>query len=356
LPGRTLFFHGRNFPQYDWRGNPIVASTLRDRIGRKLAARLPGLSKDPIEQRAFKRRLQRHQVTAVLAEYGQVGVAVSGVCAQLDLPLIVHFHGWDAYDNRILTQAGQHYPQLFRQAAAIVAVSRAMRQQLLELGAPASKLHYNPYGVNCRLFQPASPGRNPPTFVAVGRLVDKKAPHLTLLAFKAVADEVPEARLQIIGDGYLQESCHQLVRALGLSQQVALLGVREPQAVAAAMQNARAFVQHSVRTSYGDSEGTPVAVLEAGAAGLPAVATQHAGIADVVQDGQTGYLVAEGDTHAMGQRLLQLAQSPALADRLGQAARARIEAHFSMEASLERLWQIVESAPSRAASQATTRE
>ena len=185
LSGNKLFFHGRNFPQYDWWGNPIIASTLRHRIARKLAARLPGLSKDPIEQRAFERRLQRHQVTAVLAEYAQVAVAVRGVCAQLGLPLIVHFHGWDAYSEHILNQAGQHYPQLFRQAVAIVAVSRAMQQQQLELGAPASKLHYNPCGVDCQLFQPASPGRNPPTLVAVGRLVDKKAPHLTLLAFRA---------------------------------------------------------------------------------------------------------------------------------------------------------------------------
>jgi len=102
LPGQKLFFHGRNFPQYDWWGKPIVACTLRHRIARKRAARLPDLSKDPVEQRAFKQILQRNQVAAVLAEYGQVGVAVSGVCAQLGLPLIVHFHGWDAYSERIL--------------------------------------------------------------------------------------------------------------------------------------------------------------------------------------------------------------------------------------------------------------
>ena len=49
--------------------------------------------------------------------------------------------------------------------------------------------------------------------------------------------------------------------------------------------NARCFVQHSVVPSYGDAEGTPVAILEAQAAGLPAVATRHAGIVDAVVDG-----------------------------------------------------------------------
>jgi glycosyltransferase involved in cell wall biosynthesis len=110
------------------------------------------------------------------------------------------------------------------------------------------------------------------------------------------------------------------------------------------MLKARCFVQHSVEASNGDSEGTPVGILEAGASSLPVVATRHAGIPDVVVEGQTGFLVDERDTTAMAAQMLRLAQDSELAARLGSAARLHVERNFSQEQSLDRLWTIIESA------------
>ena len=107
-------------------------------------------------------------------------------------------------------------------------------------------------------------------------------------------------------------------------------------------------MQHSVRASDGDSEGTPVAVLEAGAAGLPVVATRHAGIMDVVVDGETGLLVDEGDVDGMARCMVQLAREPDVAARLGEKARNHIVAEFSMDDRLGRLWNVIESAISEA--------
>ena len=65
-------------------------------------------------------------------------------------------------------------------------------------------------------------------------------------------------------------------------------GVQPPHAVAALMRRSRGFIQHSLRTSDGDTEGTPVAVLEAMASGIPVIATRHAGIGEVIEHGVTG--------------------------------------------------------------------
>ncbi|MEA3377274.1 MAG: glycosyltransferase, partial [Chloroflexota bacterium] len=121
-------------------------------------------------------------------------------------------------------------------------------------------------------------------------------------------------------------------------------GVSSHADLANAMRAARGFVQHSVQAFSGDSEGTPVAVLEAGASGLPVVATRHAGIPDVVVEGETGFLVDEGDVHAMAEGMVRLASMPDLAGRMGAAARKRIEEHFSMEKSIANLWRIITSA------------
>jgi len=148
----------------------------------------------------------------------------------------------------------------------------------------------------------------------------------------------------MIGDGPLWGTCQRLAEQLEITDRVSFLGVREHAEVAARMQSARAFVQHSITALSGDSEGTPVAVLEAQASGLPVVSTRHAGIPDVVLEGQTGFLVDEGDVDGMAQAMIRLAQDPNLAQSMGAAGRARVEAEFSMDRSIANLWQIIETA------------
>jgi glycosyltransferase involved in cell wall biosynthesis len=87
-----------------------------------------------------------------------------------------------------------------------------------------------------------------------------------------------------------------------------------------------------------------VALVEAGAAGLPAVATRHAGIVDVVVEGETGLLVDEGDAAGMARAMAALAGDPALAGRMGAAAAARAREHFDQVAQLGRLWAILDDA------------
>jgi glycosyltransferase involved in cell wall biosynthesis len=255
--------------------------------------------------------------------------------------LIVHFHGYDASERQTLDEWRKHYLSLFRDAAAVVAVSHAMRRRLIELGAPPEKVHRNPYGVDCTAFGGADPAAVGPRFLAVGRFCEKKAPTLTLRAFAAVRRACPGARLRMIGFGPLLDPCIELASELGIADAVDFLGACPPAVVQEEMRQARCFVQHSVVAPDGDSEGTPVAILEAGASGLPVVSTRHAGIPDVVLEGTTGFLVAEGDVAAMADRMLRLAQDPALAAAFGRAARERIESEFSMPKRIGCLREII---------------
>jgi glycosyltransferase involved in cell wall biosynthesis len=108
------------------------------------------------------------------------------------------------------------------------------------------------------------------------------------------------------------------------------------------MRRARLYAQHSIEAASGDVEGTPVAVLEAGATGLPVVSTRHGGIPDVVRHGETGLLVEEGDVAGMARQMLRLLRDPTQAAALGDAARRHVRHHFSAERSNGRLWTIIE--------------
>lgn len=343
LPAHVEVLYGDWFPRYSASDDKPIFSPWARRIGAVLERVLRnGKAMAYMERESLRRFLKSKGIVAVLAEYGPTGSHIADVCSKAGVPLIVHFHGFDAYDEPTLAKYGGAYRHMFDIAEAIIAVSRDMEQQLLSLGAPREKLFYNPYGVDTDLFSGADPASVPPVFIAVGRFVDKKAPHLTLLAFREVASRFNEARLVMIGDGELWEACKQMAKALGIAEKVHFLGPRPSEDVAAWMRKSRAFVQHSVRASYGDSEGTPVAILEAGASGLPVVATRHAGIKDVVIDGETGFLVEEGDVDSMAKCMCKLAENSLLAKKLGDAGRRRVCSEFTLERSISNLWRIID--------------
>jgi len=302
---------------------------------------MPGVS-GKVRSSFFARYLKKMDIDGVLAEYGPAGASVMDACQLAGKPLFVHFHGSDAYKKETLKLYSAQYSRMYSIASGLVAVSSAMHQQLIDLGAPLRCLHLNRYGVDPDRFCGASPEHSPPVFAAVGRLVEKKAPHLMMIAFSRVAEAHPGARLKIVGDGPLLGPAKRTAEALGIDGQVDFLGPQTPQAVSRLMKEARGFVQHSLVAETGDSEGTPLAVIEAQMAGLPVVSTYHAGIPDVVVNGETGYLVPEAAVDEMGDRILQLARDPELAGKMGRAGRERALKHFTLERHLGELAQMIE--------------
>jgi colanic acid/amylovoran biosynthesis glycosyltransferase len=338
LPAKTVIVHS-------WRpsiGDHTVLSLPR-LVYHKLVRTLFRTDLEREKTAAYLKVFREYDVVAVLAEYGGCGVWCAEACRQAGVPLIVHFHGHDASDREVLKMFEDTYAGMFAQADAVIAVSHAMEQQLISLGAPREKIHYNPCGVDTGQFGGADPARAEPVFIAVGTFREKKGPHLTIAAFARVHQVCPEARLRMIGPGVLLDQCRELTKELGIAEAVTFLGAQAHSVVEQEMSRARCFVQHSVVAPSGDSEGTPVAVLEAGATGLPVVSTRHAGIPDVVIEGETGFLVAEHDVEGMAERMLRLAQDPALAARLGEQARKHIAENFSMDRSLGQLWTIINS-------------
>ena len=337
ISGNVTGVHGHP-PRVDEK--PVLSNSLGARIVRVIRRNKDAVSDQEI---AYERILRSTKADAVLAEYGISGVDAMRVCLRLEIPMIVHFHGYDACREDVLAKYSERYRELFEFAHAVIAVSRAMREQLIALGAPAEKVFYNPYGVDCRAFEQSKPASAPPVFLAVGRFVQKKAPHLLLLSFAEVHRRHPEAELRMIGDGPLLGVCRDLASALKIDKAVHFLGAQPHQVVRDEMLRARAVVQHSVVADDGDSEGTPNSLLEAGAGGLPVVSTRHAGIPDVVLHQETGLLVAERDVDGMAKHMKQLVIEPDLAAALGAAARRRIETYFRMEQSIGRLSSIITS-------------
>ena len=160
-------------------------------------------------------------------------------------------------------------------------------------------------------------------FGYVGRFVPIKDLPALVRAFARVAAGAAEARLLLVGDGEERPVVERLITELHLSERVHLVGWQQD------LRPVYGAMDAAVISSR--SEGTPVALIEAMAAGRPVVAPDVGGVADIVADGRTGLVVRPGDPEALANAMLQLARDADLRKRLGCAARREVAARFTVD-------------------------
>jgi colanic acid/amylovoran biosynthesis glycosyltransferase len=283
-----------------------------------------------VNEKLFAKSLRKNNIEIVFAEYGITGAKVLDVCKNLRLPLAVIFHGFDAAVNSIINEYKNKYLELFNYAKCVFSVSSQMNKKLIELGCPQEKLIKATYGPN-DLFLTIEPKFiESRSFVSIGRFVNKKAPYYTILAFKKVVDKYPDSELYFAGDGVLLEATQNLVRYFGLQHNIHFLGVIKPLEFSQILERVAGMVQHSITASDGDSEGTPVAILEASAAGIPVVSTFHAGIQDVIINDKTGFLVDEHDVDGMAEKIIWLIENLENGKIMGKCGKENVRHNFSM--------------------------
>ena len=155
--------------------------------------------------------------------------------------------------------------------------------------------------------------------VSVGRLVPERRYDLLVAAIGRVRRTNPEVRLTIVGDGPEREALESLVAEHGLGERVTFTGQLPREEVGKHLARADTYVSTTERDNFAN------AVMEAGAYRLPVVATRVGFPAEAVLDGQTGFLVAQGDEDGLVQALTTLAQDPKRRVEFGRRMRDRIE-------------------------------
>lgn len=299
--------------------------------------------KHSTKEALINRYIKDNNIDLVFAEYGTSGGFIAPVCAELQVPLIVHFHGIDASKYELINEFKSKYLEMFKHATYIIAVSHRMANDIINMGCPKEKVVYNPYGPN-EDFNAVSINYDSNNIIAIGHQNFKKAPYLTLLAFEKVLEQKPELRLHFVGGGELLEISKNIAIALHIEDKVIFHGKKSREELIPIIKEAFLFVQHSIIAMDGNSEGTPVAILEAMFSGLPIISTIHAGIPDVVVDGTTGLLVKELDIDHMASSILELANDRAKAKKMGENGQKRAHENFTMERHITKLDKLIEQA------------
>lgn len=281
--------------------------------------------------------IRRHRADLLHAHFGPGSMYALGPAAMLDLPLVVTYHG---YDVPILATRERTRPRFWRYWAwsswmmrrvdRFLPASEELAQMLVDLGAPPERVHLWRLGVTIPEQWSPRPLRDDAKIVMVGRFVEKKGFANGVRAFAKIAHRFPRAKLQLVGDGPERATIEALVARHKLEQRVELLGVLPHNEVFRALEAADILLAPSVVDSRGNRESGLLVVKEANARGLPAVGTIHGGIPEIIDDGRTGYLVAEHDEYALADRLARLLGDPEHRRAMGVAARAKMEREYDI--------------------------
>jgi colanic acid/amylovoran biosynthesis glycosyltransferase len=202
-------------------------------------------------------------------------------------------------------------------------------------------VHVVPYGVDVPDVPLRRQAGDGVRCLAVGRMIGKKAPLLTLEAFRRASKKCPRLRLDFVGGGQLFPAAVKYVKDHSLQDRVTLHSHQPHDFVRQLLTEADIFLQHSITGPGGAEEGLPVSILEGMAAALPIVSTRHAGIPEAVVEGVTGFLVDEGDFAAMSEHIIELAQNNDLRVKMGRTGWRTAKQRFSWDHERMRLLRVM---------------
>jgi glycosyltransferase involved in cell wall biosynthesis len=334
LPHDTAVVAGRRSVEHAWDVTGPLLELQSFRPG------LPQRAVDAVARRmsrrhvtptvpAVKRFLTQHRVEVIMGEFVDFSLPWIDTARELGVRFFAHEHGsdvlWHARDEQWKSDFLK-----YNDVGGVITTSRFGRARLIDFGLRSDRVHVIPCGVDVPSAPVIRDARAIVRCLVVGRMVAKKGPILVLDAFRRALEVIPNLHLDFVGADVLFPAAQQFVHALGLEAHVTLHGAQSNETVQQMMHDADIFLLHSV-TARGKEEGLPVAILEAMSHALPVLSTRHTGIPEAVEDGVTGYLVEEGDTVDMADRIVRLSKDHERRAAMGIAGWTRARERFSWQ-------------------------
>ncbi|MDZ4063255.1 MAG: glycosyltransferase [Coriobacteriia bacterium] len=258
---------------------------------------------------------------------------LSAAC-EVGVPLVVNAYGVDvaAYPRNPLARA--RVQSTFADVDCVVALTTDMRDDLLALGCPESKIRIAAQGVPTSNVVAAE--HHGLVVLAAARFLEKKGMTYLIEAARRIASLRDDVVFEIVGEGPLAD---ELVSQAGelAGVRIRFLGGMDYEAFRQHLAEVDLVAVPSVTALNGDKEGLPTVILDAMAAGLPVVGTRHAGIPDALIDGETGLLVEERDVDGLLVALQKLLDDADLRRWMGSCGRARFDELFRADAYARRI-------------------
>lgn len=292
---------------------------------------------------AWQQRCRQFQPVLLHAHFALDAAFALPLCSRLCIPLVVSLHGYDIThtDEAMRETAGgrlflRRRQELFLQTDLFLCISEFVREMALARGFPENKLWVHSTGIDLDLFRPETGPLRQEFVLFVGRLVEKKGCAHLIRAMQEVQRRHPLAHLIVIGDGPLLAELRALAQAT-LPGKHAFLGTLAADVVRDWMRRSMVFSVPSVTAADGNAEGLGMVFCEAQAMGLPVVSSRSGGIAEVVDDGETGYLVPEREEADLANKICRLLEDRALWTKMSRLGRQKVADQFNLKVQTAKL-------------------
>ena len=282
------------------------------------------------EATVLARYLKAKGITHLHNHFSNASATVAMLAAHIaNLPFSYTLHG----------PADLQEPQRWRldektaRAEFVACISYFARSQVMLYADPDHwhKLHIVHCGVRPELYQARAPRTDSTgnALVFIGRLAAVKGLRKLVGAFELALKSNPDLTLTIVGDGSERAWLEKATAKFGSA--VTLTGARSQGEVA------NILAEHDVLVLPSFAEGLPVVLMEAMASGKPVIATQVAGVSELVQDGISGYVVPPGDVISLAERIVSLSQDRDLQNHFGIMGRSKVIADFDIRQEAARI-------------------
>lgn len=246
----------------------------------------------------------------------------------LNIPKVCSCYGYDVsvIPRKFGLLAKYYYKKVFKEYDLFLAMTDEMKNDLLAIGCPKSKLMVHYHGIDTYFFdlQREYELKNGVfNILTIASLYPVKG-HLSVLkAVKLFSKKNPEieVRYTIVGNGILKEKLEDFVKKNKLAEKIIFQpGIKHGPEFINFLNEADVFLHPSITTKENDKEGIPGAIVEAMASGLPVISTQHGGIPFIIENNKTGFLVKEHDSSSIAQYLELLYNNKDLRIKIGRNA------------------------------------
>jgi colanic acid/amylovoran biosynthesis glycosyltransferase len=221
--------------------------------------------------------------------------------------------------------------ELIHEASLVVVVSDFGTNWLRrDFPDSAHKIHRVYNGLDLSVFKSAGSEHHPVRLLSIGRLIEKKGFKFLIETGRLLRSAGLPFVCQIVGEGPEQDRLEGLIREHHLSDMVQLTGPLPQTKLVEMLAQSSIFVFPAIHDSSGDTDNLPTVLIEAMASRLPIVATKIAGIPEIVQHDENGFLVPEKDPAQLADAIRALAGNKAMRERFGTASRRITEEKFAL--------------------------
>ena len=258
------------------------------------------------------------------------------------IPVLFFIHGWQHTLSNKFKEKGywkNYFKKRFALSDAIVVLAKEFKEELVKLGIPEERIHVSSTMVESKKYLPDTKDFSPPFKILFCAYMNrKKGPYEVLKAAPFVLEKYQDTKVIFMGDGVELENLKKLCSEMELDCNVEFIGYKEGEEKIIIFKNSNIFVYPSY------TEGFPLVILEAMAAGMPLVTTPVGGLADAVENGKQGLVIESmpPKPEEIAEKIIKLIENPELMIEMSENNRREAKEKYDVRVVCRNIEKIYE--------------